>query len=110
MEWVQRIGSLDESRQYPRIVDIEDISCQLSFNRLKTTVSIVHAHSSQFLCRYKSHCFALCHCCANSMLAIVKNEYAQKTVRVFMIRVGTLILLIVALKIIFLFLVGFQWM
>ncbi|GFT62226.1 toll-like receptor Tollo [Nephila pilipes] len=63
MEWIQRIGSLDESRQYPRIVDIEDISCQLSFNRLKTTVPVVHAHASQFLCRYKSHCFALCHCC-----------------------------------------------
>ncbi|KFM59381.1 Protein toll, partial [Stegodyphus mimosarum] len=63
MEWIQRIGSLDESRQYPRMVDIEDIACQLSFNRQRTAVSIVHAHSSQFLCRYKSHCFALCHCC-----------------------------------------------
>ncbi|XP_054721560.1 toll-like receptor Tollo [Uloborus diversus] len=63
MEWIQRIGSLDESRQYPRMVDIEDITCQLSFNRQRTTVPIVHAHSSQFLCHYKSHCFALCHCC-----------------------------------------------
>lgn len=63
MEWIQRIGSLDESRQYPRMVDIEDIACQLSFNRQRTEISIVHAHSSQFLCRYKSHCFALCHCC-----------------------------------------------
>ncbi|XP_055926756.1 toll-like receptor Tollo [Argiope bruennichi] len=63
MEWIQRIGSLDESRQYPRIVDIEDISCQLTFNRMRTAVKIVHAHSSQFLCRYKNHCFALCHCC-----------------------------------------------
>lgn len=63
MEWLQRMGSLDESRQYPRIVDIEDIMCTLTFSRRKTIVPLIKAQSSQFLCRYKSHCFALCHCC-----------------------------------------------
>ncbi|XP_023215103.1 toll-like receptor 6 [Centruroides sculpturatus] len=63
MEWLQRIGSLDGSRQYPRMVDLEEIVCQLSFTRRKVVTSLVKTHSSQFLCRYKSHCFALCHCC-----------------------------------------------
>ncbi|KAG8198042.1 hypothetical protein JTE90_001877 [Oedothorax gibbosus] len=63
MEWIQRIGSQDDSRQYPRMVDLEEIKCHLSFNRMKTAVSLVNALASQFLCRYKNHCFALCHCC-----------------------------------------------
>lgn len=28
-----------------------------------TMIDILTADSSNFLCRYKSHCFALCHCC-----------------------------------------------
>lgn len=63
MEWLQRIGTLDESRQYPRMVDVEHIVCQLSFTKQKSSVPLTKADSSQFLCPYKSHCFALCHCC-----------------------------------------------
>ncbi|XP_023239365.1 toll-like receptor Tollo [Centruroides sculpturatus] len=63
MEWLQRIGTLDESRQYPRMVDVEDIICHMSFTRRRALVQLIKAQSSQFLCKYKSHCFALCHCC-----------------------------------------------
>lgn len=63
MEWLQRIGTLDESRQYPRMVDVEHIVCQLSFTKQKSSIPLSKADSSQFLCPYKSHCFALCHCC-----------------------------------------------
>ncbi|OQR75328.1 slit3 protein-like [Tropilaelaps mercedesae] len=51
MEWLQRLqnaptaGGSDESRQYPRVIDLHNVK------------------SSQFLCEYKSHCFSLCHCC-----------------------------------------------
>ncbi|XP_035222126.1 toll-like receptor Tollo isoform X2 [Stegodyphus dumicola] len=63
MEWVQRMATLDESRQYPRMTDIEDIICSLTFTRRRAVVPLTRAQSSQFLCSYKSHCFALCHCC-----------------------------------------------
>ncbi|CAN7989271.1 unnamed protein product, partial [Ixodes hexagonus] len=63
MEWLQRLGNLDDSRQYPRVIDLADVVCHLSFTRRKATLPLVKAHSSQFLCRYRNHCFALCHCC-----------------------------------------------
>ncbi|XP_076373422.1 toll-like receptor Tollo [Tachypleus tridentatus] len=63
MDWLQRIGSLDESRHYPKIVDIDEIMCHLSFTRGNGMVPLSKVHLSQFLCQYKSHCFALCHCC-----------------------------------------------
>ncbi|XP_054164081.1 toll-like receptor Tollo [Oppia nitens] len=64
MEWLQRINSLDTStRQYPRIVDLEQVMCQLPFVRHNQLVPLTKANSSNFLCKYKSHCFALCHCC-----------------------------------------------
>ncbi len=64
MEWLQRINNLDTStRQYPRIVDLEQVMCQLPFMRHNQLVPLTKANSSNFLCKYKSHCFALCHCC-----------------------------------------------
>ncbi|XP_054163982.1 toll-like receptor 6 [Oppia nitens] len=63
MEWLQRVATLDESRQYPRMVDVQQIECQLAFAKQQSTVPLTRANSSQFLCPYKSHCFALCHCC-----------------------------------------------
>ena len=63
MEWLQRIATLDESRQYPRMVDVQHIECQLSFTKKRSSIALTKADSSQFLCPYKSHCFALCHCC-----------------------------------------------
>lgn len=62
MEWLQRLKSLGESRQYPDMVDVDKIVCQLS-TRLPASVPLIKANSSQFLCQYRSHCFALCHCC-----------------------------------------------
>lgn len=63
MEWLQRLGSLDDSRQYPRVVDLADVVCRLSFGRRRAALPLVEAQSSEFLCRYRNHCFALCHCC-----------------------------------------------
>ncbi|XP_003738314.1 toll-like receptor Tollo [Galendromus occidentalis] len=63
MEWMQKINELDESRQYPRIADLDRLECQLPFSRRRTKVPLLQANSSDFLCKYKSHCFALCHCC-----------------------------------------------
>ncbi|CAG2162598.1 unnamed protein product [Oppiella nova] len=63
MEWLQRVANGDESRQYPRMVDVQQIECQLAFAKQQGLVPLTRANSSQFLCPYKSHCFALCHCC-----------------------------------------------
>ncbi|KAL0276340.1 UNVERIFIED_CONTAM: hypothetical protein PYX00_003931 [Menopon gallinae] len=63
MEWLQRINNLDHLRQHPRVMDLEGIYCKLLYNRDKMYVSLVDVESSQFLCTYKFHCFALCHCC-----------------------------------------------
>ena len=64
MEWLQRINTLDSTnRQYPRIVDLESVECQLPFVRHNRIAPLTKANPSNFLCKYKSHCFALCHCC-----------------------------------------------
>jgi len=63
MEWLQRINKLGHLRQHPRVMDLESIYCKLMYNRYRTYISLMEAESSQFLCTYKTHCFALCHCC-----------------------------------------------
>nr|CAD7197533.1 unnamed protein product [Timema douglasi] len=63
MEWLQRINTLDHLRQHPHVMDLESIYCKLLYNRYRTYIPLIEAESSQFLCTYKTHCFALCHCC-----------------------------------------------
>ncbi|XP_059473262.1 toll-like receptor Tollo [Neocloeon triangulifer] len=65
MEWLQRANSLADSlRRYPRIADLSTVTCFLPHARATVTpVPIAHLSPSQFLCRYETHCFALCHCC-----------------------------------------------
>ncbi|XP_056635360.1 toll-like receptor 6 [Diorhabda sublineata] len=63
MEWLQRINKLDHLRQHPRVMDLESIYCKLLYNRETNYLPLIEAESSQFLCTYKTHCFALCHCC-----------------------------------------------
>ncbi|KAJ8921597.1 hypothetical protein NQ315_010503 [Exocentrus adspersus] len=63
MEWLQRINKLDHLRQHPRVMDLESIYCKLLYNRDSNYLPLIEADSSQFLCTYKTHCFALCHCC-----------------------------------------------
>ena len=62
-EWLQRINKLGHLRQHPNVMDLESIYCKLMYNRYRTYIPLIEADSSQFLCTYKTHCFALCHCC-----------------------------------------------
>ncbi|CAD7081483.1 unnamed protein product [Hermetia illucens] len=62
IDWLQKINHLS-SRQYPRIMDLETIYCKLLNNRERAYISLVDAEPKHFLCTYKTHCFALCHCC-----------------------------------------------
>lgn len=63
MEWLQRINSLAQLRQHPRIMDLESIYCRLLHHQDHAFVPLVEVQSSQFLCMYATHCFAVCHCC-----------------------------------------------
>lgn len=61
-EWLQRINSLP-LRQHPRVMDLESVYCRLPYDRHRSFIPLLEAKPSQFLCTYKAHCFALCHCC-----------------------------------------------
>ena len=63
MEFLKSILTLDESGQYPRFVDAADVNCQLTFKKYAESLPLMQVKSQSFLCPYKSHCFALCHCC-----------------------------------------------
>jgi Leucine-rich repeat (LRR) protein len=63
MEWLQRLNKLDHLRQHPKVMDLDSVYCKLVYNRDKYYVPLAEADPSQFLCSYKTHCFALCHCC-----------------------------------------------
>lgn len=63
MEWLQRINNLT-SRQQPRVMDIGNIECLMENPPRGSPVrSLINLRSKDFLCKYETHCFALCHCC-----------------------------------------------
>ncbi|XP_060524278.1 toll-like receptor 7 [Cylas formicarius] len=63
MEWLQLINNMSGSRQYPRVMDVDNVLCKMTHSRGMTHMSLSRAKSSDFLCKYETHCFALCHCC-----------------------------------------------
>ncbi|KAI1308640.1 Protein toll [Halotydeus destructor] len=74
MEWLLRLRSeldtlspLDITKgQFPKFADAKDIECAVAFDgqqRGPAVVPLAEAVPANFLCPYKSHCFALCHCC-----------------------------------------------
>ncbi|KAH8350359.1 hypothetical protein KR067_003314 [Drosophila pandora] len=62
IDWLQKINHIT-SRQYPRIMDLETIYCKLLNNRERAYIPLIEAEPKHFLCTYKTHCFAVCHCC-----------------------------------------------
>uniref|UniRef100_A0A1B0DF24 Uncharacterized protein n=1 Tax=Phlebotomus papatasi TaxID=29031 RepID=A0A1B0DF24_PHLPP len=63
MDWLYRINNLT-TRQHPRIMDLANVACVMPHARRGPAVrSVATLTSSDFLCRYETHCFALCHCC-----------------------------------------------
>ncbi|XP_015917704.1 toll-like receptor Tollo [Parasteatoda tepidariorum] len=63
MEWLHHINKPDGSNNFPRIIDFNEVVCKLSFTRPHSYIHLSKSKSSDFLCKYGSHCFALCHCC-----------------------------------------------
>uniref|UniRef100_A0A1A9X128 TIR domain-containing protein n=1 Tax=Glossina brevipalpis TaxID=37001 RepID=A0A1A9X128_9MUSC len=62
MDWLQRINNLT-TRQHPRVMDLPNIECVMPHARGAPMRTLTLLKPQDFLCRYDSHCFALCHCC-----------------------------------------------
>ncbi|XP_017051243.2 toll-like receptor 7 [Drosophila ficusphila] len=62
MDWLQRINNLT-TRQHPRVMDMANIECVMPHARGAAVRPLSGLRPQDFLCRYESHCFALCHCC-----------------------------------------------
>ncbi|XP_060524638.1 toll-like receptor Tollo [Cylas formicarius] len=63
MEWLLRINHLSNQRQYPQVLDLDDVKCELAHSRGSPPQPLLKLKPSNFLCQYQTHCFALCHCC-----------------------------------------------
>ncbi|XP_066138192.1 toll-like receptor Tollo [Euwallacea fornicatus] len=63
MEWLLRINHLSNLRQYPQVLDLDDVTCELAHARGAPPQPLLRLKPSNFLCPYQTHCFALCHCC-----------------------------------------------
>ncbi|KAG5891965.1 hypothetical protein JTB14_003051 [Gonioctena quinquepunctata] len=63
MEWLQVVNNMSASRQYPRVMDLDNVVCKMTHSRGMTYMPLKQAKPSDFLCSYETHCFALCHCC-----------------------------------------------
>ncbi|CAB3226689.1 unnamed protein product [Arctia plantaginis] len=63
MDWLQKINTGNRARTQPKLMDLESINCKLLYSRGNVQVALIEAAPHQFLCKYESHCHALCHCC-----------------------------------------------
>ncbi|XP_055383501.1 toll-like receptor Tollo [Condylostylus longicornis] len=64
LDWLQKTSNIgDTSRTQPKLMDLQNIQCKLSYKRDRMHVPLIETKSNEFLCKYESHCFALCQCC-----------------------------------------------
>lgn len=63
MEWLLRINHLSNLRQYPQVLDLDAVTCELAHSKSGAFQPLLNLKASNFLCPYESHCFAVCHCC-----------------------------------------------
>ena len=64
MEWLQKINQMSQHRQYPRVMDLDNVRCKLNNRPAELELPITQIQKTDFLCPYQAHCFALCMCCA----------------------------------------------
>ncbi|KAF5303527.1 hypothetical protein FQR65_LT08226 [Abscondita terminalis] len=63
MEWLLRVNHMSNARQYPQVLDLDSVMCELPHSRGASPQPLLDLKPSHFLCPYETHCFALCHCC-----------------------------------------------
>ncbi|XP_028036444.1 toll-like receptor 7 isoform X2 [Bombyx mandarina] len=62
MKWLLLINSIT-SRQYPRVMDLENVICKESYVRGVKYLSVTSLHLKDFLCKYETYCPDNCECC-----------------------------------------------
>ncbi|CAH0719906.1 unnamed protein product, partial [Brenthis ino] len=62
MKWLLLINSMP-AREYPRVMDLENVICKESYVRGVKFLSVSSLHTKDFLCKYESYCPEDCHCC-----------------------------------------------
>lgn len=62
MDWLQSVNNLT-ARQHPRVMDLANIECIMPHERGAVIRTISSLNAKDFLCKYETMCFALCHCC-----------------------------------------------
>jgi len=66
LDWLQRSSFLDETKLYPKFLDLDQVTCTLLFGTLEQQIQprlLNQVQPNEFLCTYRSHCYALCTCC-----------------------------------------------
>ncbi|XP_014477721.1 PREDICTED: slit homolog 3 protein-like [Dinoponera quadriceps] len=64
MEWLPKINELAaRQRQHPRVMDLDAVTCSMMHARATPRRKLLSLKPKDFLCKYDTHCFALCHCC-----------------------------------------------
>ena len=56
---------MNQNRKYAKIIDIDEVTCKLNNQPglVSHPVHVKDIQSSDFVCQYQAHCFALCMCC-----------------------------------------------
>lgn len=62
MDWLQSVNNLT-ARQHPRVMDLANVECIMPHERGAVVRTIASLNAKDFLCKYETMCFALCHCC-----------------------------------------------
>lgn len=62
MDWLQSVNNLT-ARQHPKIMDLANIECNMPHERGAAIRALTSLNPTDFLCKYETMCFALCHCC-----------------------------------------------
>lgn len=62
MDWLQSVNNLT-ARQHPKIMDLANIECNMPHERGAAVRTLTSLDPKDFLCKYETMCFALCHCC-----------------------------------------------
>jgi len=70
MVWFKTINDKNAIQNLPFIADLESIYCKLPYSREQTFAPLVDASPLDFLCSYKTHCFALCHCLTMTLVTV----------------------------------------
>lgn len=64
MQWLQTY-TVEPERNKPELIDLNDVKCELLYNRESVVVPLREATADQFLCRYEHECAkrSMCDCC-----------------------------------------------